>query len=87
LHNGGDSVELTLNDKVACMSVAKYSSTGEGGHGHGGGGMGGIGGMGTDQGIKGETLASISKCTDPIAIKKGDKLKVKANFDLDKHPT
>jgi hypothetical protein len=80
-------VELTLNGKVACMSVAKYSATGEGGHGHGGGGMGGTGGMVTEQGMIGETLASISKCTDPIAIKKGDKLKVTANFDLDKHPT
>jgi hypothetical protein len=34
----------------------------------------------------GETISSISKCTKPVQIKKGDKLKVSANFDLDKHP-
>jgi hypothetical protein len=80
-------VELTLNGKVACLSIANYSATGDGGHSHGGGGMGDMGGMGKEQGMLGETLASISKCTEPIAIKKGDKLKVKSNFDLNKHPT
>ena len=34
----------------------------------------------------GQVIESISKCTKPVAIKKGDKLKVSANFDLEKHP-
>jgi hypothetical protein len=89
LHNGGDSVELTLNGKVACLSQATYSANAEDGHGHGmGGSMGGGKGKGmSKRQIAGETLASISKCTKPVPVKKGDKLKVKANFDLNKHPT
>lgn len=79
MHNGGDSVELFINGKSACLSKAEYTA-------NGGGGMG-MSHRKRDEPVKlGETIATISKCTKPIPIKKGDKLKVSANFDLNKHP-
>jgi hypothetical protein len=33
-----------------------------------------------------ESIAHMDKCTEVVPIKKGDKLKVTANFDLVKHP-
>ena len=82
MHNGGDNVELFLNGKSVCQSVATYSSNGSDGMG-----MGMSGHKKRDEPVKlGETIATISKCTKPIPIKKGDKLKVSANFDLNKHP-
>jgi hypothetical protein len=82
LHNGGDSVELFLNGKTVCLSKAEYTANGKSGMG-----MGMSGHKKRDEPVKlGETIATITKCTKPIPIKKGDKLKVSANFDLNKHP-
>jgi hypothetical protein len=84
MHNGGDSVELILNDKTVCLSKAEYAMADGKTQGHTG--MGGMRKRDGPGGV-GEIISKISKCTQPVAIKKGDRLKVKTNYDLEKHPT
>jgi hypothetical protein len=33
-----------------------------------------------------ETISSISECTEPIKVSKGDNVTLQANYDLEKHP-
>ena len=71
-----------LNGKEICDSRTKYNAAAVGensqasaepaGHGHGG--MGG--GM----------MSGISICMNDTVYKKGDKLSISANYDLDLHP-
>jgi hypothetical protein len=72
LHDGGDSVTLYVNGKKACESKAKY------------GGPGSV--RTTRDGHKWETISSMGSCYEPIPVKKGDKVEIEANYDLDKHP-
>jgi hypothetical protein len=37
-------------------------------------------------GHKWETISSMSSCYDPIPVKKGDKLEIEANYNVEKHP-
>lgn len=72
LHDGGLNVILKVNGKLACESKAIY---------------GGEAGTTTAvDGTKWETIGRMTKCRDPIPVKRGDKLVVEANYDLAQHP-
>jgi len=95
LHDGGVKVVMYLNDKFTCASDAVYgvkdqSDSGMdgmagmgGGHSHGGASGGGVGGQ-SAVGIK--TISSMTPCTGPFPVKKGDTMKLVAVYDLAKHP-
>jgi hypothetical protein len=73
LHDGGNAIILTVNGKVACKSEALYGGPGFEFKG--------------DDGKTFETINKSTECIDPILLKKGDKLHIFADFDLDKHPS
>jgi len=83
LHDGGVKVSLYLNDKFTCASDAIYGDKAEadsgmaGGHGHGGE-------AGATTGIK--TISAMTSCKGPFPVKKGDRMKLVAEYDLAKHP-
>ncbi|KAF1813274.1 hypothetical protein P152DRAFT_481382 [Eremomyces bilateralis CBS 781.70] len=73
LHDGGVNVNVYLNDKVICDSQATYSTTT-------------MGGMAMSDGHDGDAhIATMSGCTNIGPVKQGDKLRIEANYDLDKH--
>jgi len=76
LHDGGERIDLFVNDKFACGSKATYGSDTSGGHSHGG--------AGGDVSIK--TITSMSPCQGPIKVKKGDAISMVVQYDLAKHP-
>jgi len=88
LHDGGVAMDMFINNKYVCSSEAIYGTRGEagssmaGGHGHGGAAKGQK--QETDASIK--TIASMTACKGPIAVKKGDTMKLNAQYDLSKHP-
>jgi len=71
LHDGGELMELYLNGKKVCTSNAVY---------------GGKGGTMVIDGKKWETISEMTDCNGTIPVKKGDTLKMKAAYDLEKHP-
>jgi len=73
LHDGGVNLILKINDKIVCNSQTTY-----GGPGHVGK---------TSDGKVWETIQKTSSCDDPVKIKKGDKVYMEANYDLDLHPS
>jgi hypothetical protein len=83
LLDGGVKVSLYLNDKFTCASDAVYGDKAEsgsgmaGGHGHGGEGQGA-------SSIK--TISMMVPCKGPFPVKKGDTMKLVAEYDLSKHP-
>jgi len=87
LHDGGVKVSLFINDKFICASNAVYGDragespamAGKEGasHGHGAEAQGGAG-------IK--TISFMSPCKGPYPVKKGDSMKLIAEYDLVKHP-
>jgi len=88
LHDGGVKVSLYLNDKFTCASDAIYGdravsgpgmggSEMAGGHSHGGGGQ-------SSSSIK--TISAMTPCRGPFPVKKGDTMKLVAEYDLSKHP-
>jgi len=93
LHDGGVKVSLYLNDKMTCASNAIYGdraadspgmggSSTSGGHSHAGG-SGMAGGKSTES-IK--TISGMTACIGPYPVKKGDTMKLIAEYDLTKHP-
>jgi hypothetical protein len=72
LHDGGTSINLYINDKLACESKAAY------------GGPGSVR-VGKD-GRRWETISDMTDCLTPVSVKRGDKLEIEANYDLTKHP-
>ncbi|KAF2670505.1 hypothetical protein BT63DRAFT_413222 [Microthyrium microscopicum] len=70
MHDGGESVELRLNDKPVCISTAHY---------------GGELGTATINGETWETISRMEPCLDPVQVKVGDFLTVTGNFDLAAH--
>jgi hypothetical protein len=86
LLDGGVKVSLYLNDKFTCASNAIYSDKSKSS-----GGMGGMGG-GKSQGGGGKnsanikTISSMTACRGPYPVKKGDTMKLVAEYDLSKHP-
>jgi len=71
LYDGGVAMELYINDKLKCNSEAVY------------------GGRGSTFKQDGKTWASISgikDCIEPMPVKTGDRLKLVAVYDTEKHP-
>jgi hypothetical protein len=92
LLDGGVKVSLYLNDKFTCASDAVYgdreasdsgmaSSEMAGSHSHGGGGQSSPKGAPS---IK--TISMMTPCKGPFPVKKGDTMKLVAEYDLSKHP-
>jgi len=72
MHDGGVGVVVSVNGKESCTSKAIY-----GGEGH----------EGVDpDGKPWSTLRELTICDQPIKVKKGDKLGLEAQFDMEKHP-
>jgi hypothetical protein len=70
LYDGSEAMELYLNGEKVCTSKAVYS---------------GKGGTMVMDGKMCETISEMIDC-DGIAVKTVDMLKIKAVYDLDKHP-
>jgi len=98
LHDGGVKVSLFINNKFTCASNAIYgdksqSSGGMGGAMAKGGAKGGAKSGGAKSGgAKGKsttnikTISSMTSCRGPFPVKKGDTMKLVAEYDLSKHP-
>ncbi|KAE9988928.1 hypothetical protein EG328_005638 [Venturia inaequalis] len=71
LHDGGENIELLLNNKTVCDSRATY---------------GGKNSMHAQDGTVLESIEAMSACTDLIPIKKGDVVKLVSHYDVEKHP-
>jgi len=100
LHDGGVKVGLYINDKFTCASNAVYGDRASdagwmgggaemaGGHGHGGKDSGAMAAPkaagGADSAIK--TISMMTACKGPYPVKKGDSMKLIAEYDLVKHP-
>jgi hypothetical protein len=78
--DGGNKMDLLINNKFVCASTAEYGTKAEGagmgGHSHGG--------DKGDASIK--TISAMSLCNDHIKVKKGDTLSMIVEYDLSKHP-
>ena len=72
MHDGGVNIQFKVNGKEACDSRAVY-----GGQGHES--------VGAD-GKVWKTIRESTYCPTPFKIKKGDKIEMQANYDLDLHP-
>ena len=69
LHDGALNIKLFRNGELVCTSKAVYG-----------------GGAGAElNGEKWETITSYEECSNPVKIKKGDTLKMTADYDLTKH--
>ncbi|KAF2669195.1 hypothetical protein BT63DRAFT_424927 [Microthyrium microscopicum] len=71
LHDGGEKINIFLNGKDVCETKAVYGSD--------------SGSEAVVGGSKWETISSYIPCEKAIAFKKGDKLKMTADYDLTKH--
>jgi len=71
MHDGGTAVNMYINGKLYCASKATY---------------GGPKGTVTIDGKEWATIATMSECNTPIAVKKGDKIKLEAEYDTKAHP-
>ncbi|KAF1817145.1 hypothetical protein P152DRAFT_9558 [Eremomyces bilateralis CBS 781.70] len=71
LHDGGVSMILLVNDKEVCTSKATY---------------GGASGTMELNGEKWETISNMTRCAEPIPVKKGDYITMTAVYDLKLHP-
>ncbi len=65
-------MDITINGKLICVSVANY-----GGPGHTA--------IGPD-GNEWTTIAETTMCPNAIKVNKGDKIMLEAKFDFDAHP-
>jgi hypothetical protein len=72
LHDGGVKIQLLLNGKVVCNSVAQYG--------------GEQGTLQNDNGSKWETISSMTSCREPIKVKKGDVMTMVSIYDTKLHP-
>ena len=72
MHDGGTNLEFWVNDKLICDSKAIY------------GGEGGT--RKSTDGKVWETMSGNIECTEPVQVKKGDKIFLQSNYDLEKHP-
>jgi hypothetical protein len=69
--DGGEAVTLYLNGKEICVSKAEY---------------GGAGGTMKAGAKEWTTISKMSDCLEPVAVKKGDYLRLEASYDTIKHP-
>jgi len=85
LHDGGVKVSLFINGKYKCTSDAVYGD--KSGSDDGMGGMGGMSRGGGGKGASGiKTISKMTACRGPFPVKKGDTMKLVAEYDLKKHP-
>jgi hypothetical protein len=83
LLDGGVKVSLFINGKYKCTSDAVYGDKSESDMG----GMGGMSHGGEGKGASGiKTISKMTACRGPFPVKKGDSLKLVAEYDLKKHP-
>jgi hypothetical protein len=73
MHDGGIDIKFTVNDKEVCDSKAIY------------GGAGHVAKLA--DGKVWETIRESSYCNSTIPIKKGDKIYMQANYDVELHPS
>jgi hypothetical protein len=73
MHDGGSNIEVKVNDKLACDSQAIY-----GGKGHVGT---------THDGKTWQTIGDMKTCPEGVVVRKGDKISMSANYDLEAHPS
>ena len=71
MHDGGTAIDLVINNKPLCSSDAVYD--------------GGSSAANVD-GQEWQTISKMTPCNGPIAVKRGDKIRLRATFDLQKHP-
>lgn len=71
MHDSGTAVNLYVNGNLTCASKATY---------------GGAGGTINVNGKTWSTIAKMGECNEPIAVKKGDKLKLEATYNTIEHP-
>lgn len=63
---------MLVNEKLACSTTnATY---------------GGGSGSSVPDGKEWQTITKMHECTDPIQVKKGDKVKITATYDMKAHP-
>jgi hypothetical protein len=76
---------MFINDRYVCSSEAIYGTRSESGSGMGSHGHESMGEMeSSSANIK--TISSMTMCKGPIPVKKGDTMKMTAEYDLSKHP-
>jgi len=71
LHDGGSQMDMFINGKYACSSLASY---------------GGYGKETEVGGQVWKTISAMSYCDGPIAVKKGDTLAMTVEYDLKRYP-
>jgi hypothetical protein len=71
LHDGGVNMTFVVNGKEQCTNTAVYGGT--------------DGALGLNTNEKWETITAYTPCPDPIHVKKGDDLKMRAYYDVTKH--
>ncbi len=77
--DGGVNMVFKLNGETVCDSKAEYNAQAVGAHSEGGG-------HAAAEGMAGGMLSNMSGCLKSIAVKKGDKVEMEANYDAEKHP-
>lgn len=70
--DGGENVEVRINDKMVCDSKAFYGGPGHVGNSH--------------DGKSWETIRDMYTCPEGVVVKKGDRIELSAKYDLDAHP-
>jgi hypothetical protein len=71
LHDGGINLIVRLNGKLVCDSEAMYTG----------------GNSTADSGQpKWETISEMTKCREPVQVKKGDNFTLEAKYDFIKRP-
>jgi hypothetical protein len=73
LHDGGTNLVVRINGKEMCDSQAIY------------GGSAATAKM--EDGRVWETINHMTRCINPILVKKGDNMTIEANYDFAKHPS
>jgi hypothetical protein len=71
MHDGGDGVTAFVNDKKVCASQATYGSSSA---------------VAVVDGKEWKTISKMSDCTEPLELKKGDKIRLEAYYDNIAHP-
>ena len=81
-------MSMLLNNKFTCASNAIYGDKAQSASGMGSSGMAGgksnKGGKQSSTSIK--TISKMTACRGPFPVKKGDSMKLVAEYDLKKHP-
>jgi hypothetical protein len=83
--DGGVKVSLFINDKYTCSSNAIYGDKSASSSAMGGKGKGSAASVGKSS-AKIKTISSMTPCRGPFPVKKGDTMRLVAEYDLSKHP-